>query len=169
MTRIACQVQGASFILVPGVIWGASSQGVAQRYPPAGGFLCGFSSRVRCVHWPVPYPEEEPQRRAKCAHLCATRSRSPISDRLLKKGVAAASRRQSGLRALRLWRGKPAATAPPTGGTRRKLPRRAWTYPPIGCGKGCYQQLLVNPWRQGRSYFPQPRFRPITSTGYFNA
>ena len=114
MTRIACQVQGASFILVPGMIWGASSQGVAQRYAYFA-FLCGFSSRVRCVHWPVPCPEEEPQRRAKCAHLCATRSRGgPISDRLLKKGVAAASRRQSGLRALRLWRGKPAATAPPT-------------------------------------------------------
>ncbi len=31
-----------------------------------------------------------------------------------------------------------------TGGTRRKLPRRAWTYPPIDCGKGCYRHLLVN-------------------------
>jgi len=39
---------------------------------------------------------------------------APPFSRLLKKGVAAASRRQSGLRALRLWRGKPAATAPPT-------------------------------------------------------
>jgi hypothetical protein len=44
---------------------------VAPRYPSADGFLCGFSSRVRSVHWPVSYPEEEPQRRAKCAYLCA--------------------------------------------------------------------------------------------------
>ena len=38
---------------------------VAQRYPPAGGFLCGFSSLVRSVHCPVPYPGEEPQRRGR--------------------------------------------------------------------------------------------------------
>ena len=48
--------------------------------------------------------------RSEVRHQCeslSTSRRGPISDRLLKKGVAAASRRQSGLRALRLWRGKP--------------------------------------------------------------
>src|SRR5207244_5968311 len=28
----------------------------------------------------------------------------------------------------------------------------------IPCGNGCYQQLLVNPWRQGRPYFLERRF-----------
>ena len=60
-------------ILVSGMFWGGGVAGGSAEVSASRRILCGFSSRVRSVHWPVLYPEEEPQRRAKCAPRCATR------------------------------------------------------------------------------------------------
>ena len=79
-----------------GIIGEGAAQRVAQRHPSADGFLCGFSSRIfvdslaglKSVHahgqptegsarfseTPFAFRDEEPQRRADCAHPCATRS-----------------------------------------------------------------------------------------------